>query len=165
MLLQAQPSLQRLFQLLPYVWKLQTSLTAHPNQAEILDLTTEYSDAKHAQRASMHHLKPDMLWVSTALEWGPFCPQATVIHWAEAMLQVSIKACKYARAAEHAKHGIWALLMVCTVSNLECSSPIHMLNILFALCRLRCSMAQHRYDDWLHHLTTGFFRLCRVILA
>ena len=93
LLLQAQPSLQQLFQLLPRVWKLQTLLTAHPDQADILDLTIEDSAAKHTQRASVHHLKSDMLWVSTALEWGPLCPQATVMHWAEAMLQVSIKAC------------------------------------------------------------------------
>lgn len=93
LLLQAQPSLQRLFHLLPHLWKLRTSLPPHPDRTDVLDLTGDDSDAKHAQQATIDRAKADMLWVSTALEWGPFCSQATVMHWAEAMLQVSIKAC------------------------------------------------------------------------
>lgn len=101
MLLQAQPSLQRLFLLMPHLWKEHSS---HPEEADILDLTGEDSDAKHD---TGHHSKSNLLWMSTALEWGPFCPQATVMHWAEAMLQVSVELCRaweLYRKAQHSMH-------------------------------------------------------------
>lgn len=91
-MLQAQPSLQRLFQLMPQLWNLHMSGTPPHEQhheGDVLDLTGSDSDAKHAQHAMAGHSKTELLWVSTALEWGPLCPQASVMHWAEAMLQVS----------------------------------------------------------------------------
>ena len=95
LLLQAQPSLQRLFDLLPQLWKLHMSCTS-PDQPHhepgVPDLTGSDSDAKHPQHAVAGHSKPELLWISTVLEWGPLCPQASVMHWAEALLQVSSSA-------------------------------------------------------------------------
>lgn len=94
-LLQAQSSLQRLFQLLPQLWKALQSLhirepTKHEADNHVLDLTEDDASAQHA---SGQLFKPELLWMSTALEWGPLCTPATVMHWAEAMHQVSSSAC------------------------------------------------------------------------
>ena len=87
--LQAQPNLQHLFQLLPQLWKRlqasntpQTSLAQHEDT--VLDLTGNSPAAKHAQHARHAHSDSnvDLLWMSMALEWGPLCGAASVMHWA-----------------------------------------------------------------------------------
>ncbi|KAL0045065.1 hypothetical protein WJX82_006977 [Trebouxia sp. C0006] len=90
----AQTILQRLFQLLPQLWKtLQQQQQnfplrgRHANQ-DVLDLTGDDDSAKRAQHDEAQHAESSLLWMSTALEWGPLCTAATVMHWAEAMVQV-----------------------------------------------------------------------------
>ncbi|KAL0017843.1 hypothetical protein WJX77_008034 [Trebouxia sp. C0004] len=90
----SQPSLQRLFQLLPQLWKTlqqqQQNLSPggrHANQ-DVLDLTGDDDSAQRAQHDEAQHAESSLLWISTALEWGPLCTPATVMHWAEAMFQV-----------------------------------------------------------------------------
>lgn len=75
--------------------------------------------------------------MSTALEWGPLCPQATVMHWAEAMLQVSIKACtawKRCFTAKHAQHGTCSFehFQCCSVS--ACAPVMHFLYFVLTMC-------------------------------
>ena len=91
---QAQTSLQRLFQLLPQLWKtLQQQQRLHRpggrgTDQDVLDLTGDDDSAKRAQRDEAQHAESTLLWMSTALEWGPLCTAATVMHWADAMVQV-----------------------------------------------------------------------------
>ena len=53
---------------------------------DFLDLTEDdpqrAEDAEHAEQAS------NLLWLSTALEWGSLCITTTVMYWAEAIQKV-----------------------------------------------------------------------------
>jgi len=51
-------------------------------------LTGDDDSAKRAQHDEAQHAESSLLWMSTALEWGPLCTPGTVMHWAEAMVQV-----------------------------------------------------------------------------
>ena len=87
--LQAQPSLQELFQLLPVTWSLLQHTKASSSQdrqiqtGDFLDLTED--DPEHDEHAEE---TSNLLWLSTALEWGPLCTAASVMYWAEAIQKV-----------------------------------------------------------------------------
>ena len=59
----------------------------HANQ-DVLDLTGDEDSAKRAQHNETQHAESGLLWMSTALEWGPLCTATTAMHWAEAMVEV-----------------------------------------------------------------------------
>ena len=63
------------------------------SEDDVMDLTGDDATAKHAQHDLGQTMTFELLWLSTALEWGPLCTPATVMHWAEAMHQVKTKAC------------------------------------------------------------------------
>ena len=64
-----------------------TGSAGHMAQAaDVLDLT-EDEPAGHAEQAL------SLLWLSTALEWGPLCSPASIMCWAEAMQKVCAALC------------------------------------------------------------------------